>query len=137
MLTAGCHQQDIVRQSNVHTSPISRLLSSFRVAWKVSAHQCHRRRLKITVHQDRLIVATLRLNRFIPAPKVANELHWASGARISDQSVRNRLIRNVNLHAWRHLVAIHLTQRHRQTHAAWAANVCAELSGNRKVLFSD
>jgi hypothetical protein len=43
------------------------------------------------------------------APKVASELHWESGVRISDQSVSNRLLRNVNLLAQRPLVVVHLT----------------------------
>jgi hypothetical protein len=54
------------------------------------------------------------------ARKVANELHWASGVRRSDQSVRNRFLQNASLSARRPLVVIHLTQRHRQTHVAWA-----------------
>jgi hypothetical protein len=50
-LIAGCCQQDVVRQFNVHPSTTSRLLSRFRVTWQVSARQRHRRQLKTTVRQ--------------------------------------------------------------------------------------
>ena len=119
MLTAGCRQQDVARQFNVHPSTIIRLLSRFRVTGQVSDRQRHGRPRKTTVRQDRFIVTTSRRNRFMSAPKVANELHRASGVRMSAQSVRNRL-RTANLRARRPLVAVPLTQRHRQTRVAWA-----------------
>jgi hypothetical protein len=50
------------------------------------------------------------------APKVANE----SAVRISDQSVKNRLLQDVNLRVRRSRVVVHLTHCHRQTHVAWA-----------------
>jgi hypothetical protein len=54
------------------------------------------------------------------ATKVANELHQVSRVRICDQSKLNRLLRNFNLRDRRPLVAVHLTQHHRQTHVEWA-----------------
>jgi hypothetical protein len=109
-----------VRQSYDHPSTISRLLSRFRVTWQISTRQRHRRQQKTTDHQDRCIVATSRLNRLMTAPKVANDLHRASGVRISDQSVRNTLVLYINLRAGRPLVAAHLSHRQHQMHVAWA-----------------
>jgi hypothetical protein len=120
MYTAVCRQQDEARQFDAHPSTFSQLLSRFRVTAQVSTPQRHRRQLETAVRQHRLIVTTSRRNSIMSATKVANELHWASGVGIRDQNVRNRLLRDVNLRARRPFVAIHLTQRHRETYAAWA-----------------
>jgi hypothetical protein len=55
------------------------------------------------------------------APKVANGLHWVSDVGISDQSLRNRLSRNVNLPARKLLVLVHV---------AWQPSIYAGLSIN-------
>jgi hypothetical protein len=102
------------------------------------ASQRHRRQLKRTVCQDRFIVTTLKRNRFMSAPKVANELNRACGVRISDQSVRNKLLQNINLHARKPVVAVHLTQHHRQTHVTWATTLLRWTLGEwNTVLFTD
>jgi hypothetical protein len=41
LITAGCHQQKVVRQFNVYPSTISQLLSRFRVTWLASTSQRH------------------------------------------------------------------------------------------------
>jgi hypothetical protein len=76
MLTARCCQQDITRQFNVHPSTISRLLSSFRLTWQVSARQRHRRKQKTMVRQDLFIVTTSKRKHFMSAPKVATNV-WS------------------------------------------------------------
>jgi hypothetical protein len=95
-----------VQQFNVHPSTINRLLSRFRVTRQVSAH---RRQLTTAVRRDSCIVTTLRRNRLVSASKVASELHPTSGVWISDQGVKNRLLRDVNLRVRRPRVAVHLT----------------------------
>jgi hypothetical protein len=126
MLSAGCRQQDVARQFNVHPSTISRRLSRW-VTWHFSTRQCH---LKTTVRHHRFIVTTSRRNLFISGPKDANELHRVSGLRINDQSGRNRFLRNFNLRVQKQLVAVHSTQHHHQTHVAWATIRMNELSSN-------
>jgi hypothetical protein len=96
------------------------LLSLFQVKRQVSARRRRRRQLKTAVHQDRCIVTTSRRKRLVSASKVANQLHLTFGVRRIDQSVKNRLLQVVNIGVRRTRVAVHLTQRHRQTHVAWA-----------------
>lgn len=119
MLTAGCSQRDVAQEFNVHPSTICRLWNRFRTTGNVSDRQRSGRPRKTTVRQDRFIVTTSRRNRFMAAPRVAEELHRATGVRLCGQSVRNRL-RSANLRARRPLTAVPLTQRHRQTRIAWA-----------------
>lgn len=119
MLTAGCSQRDIAQEFNVHPSTICRLLNRFRTTGNVSDRQRSGRPRKTTVRQDRFIVTTSRRNRFMAAPRVAEELHRATEVRLCGQSERNRL-RSANLQNRRPLTAVSLTQRHRQTRIAWA-----------------
>jgi transposase len=72
MHIAGCSQQDVVQQFNVHPSTINQLLSHFRVTRQVNARRRRRRQLKTAVRQDRCIVITSRCNRLVSACKVAN-----------------------------------------------------------------
>jgi transposase len=90
MHTAGCRQQDVAQQFNVHPSIINRLLSCFRLTRQVSARRRHRRQLKTVVRRDRCIVTRSRDNRFVSASKVVIELHPTCGVRISDQSVKKK-----------------------------------------------
>jgi hypothetical protein len=90
------------------------------VTRQVNARRRRRRQLKTAVRQDRCIVTTSRRIRLVSACKVANELHLTFGVRIIDQSVKNRLLHIVNIRVQRHRVAVHLNQRYRQTHVAWA-----------------
>ena len=84
MHIAGCSQQDVVQQFNVHPSTINQLLSRFRVTRQVNARRRRRRQLKTAVRQDRCIVTTSRRNRLVSACKVANELHLTFGVRRID-----------------------------------------------------
>jgi transposase len=120
MHIAVCSQQDVVQQFNVHPSTINQRLSRFRVTRQVNARRRRRRQLKTEVRQDRCIVTTSRRNRLVSACKVVNELHLPFGVRRIDQSIKNRLLQVVNIRVRRPRVAVHLTQRHRQTHVAWA-----------------
>jgi hypothetical protein len=95
-------------------------LSRFRVKSQVSARRRRIRQPKTVVRQNRCIVTTSRRNSLVSASKVANELHLTFGVRRSDQSVRKRLLLVVNICVQRPRAAVHLTQRHRQTHAVWA-----------------
>jgi transposase len=138
MHTAGCCQQDVEQQFNVHLSTINRLLSRFQVKRQVSGHRRHRRQLKTVVRRDGCIATTSRSNCFVSASKVAKELHPMSGVRKSDQSVKNRLLQDVNLRARRPRVAVHLTYCHRQTHVAWATTrIHWTLRQWNAVLFTD
>lgn len=119
MFTSGCRKQNVARESNIHPSTISRLLSCFRVTGQVSNRQHHGRQRKTTVRQDLFIVTTSRCNLFMSAPKVTEELRRAYRVMISNQSVSNMLL-TVYLRAWRPLIAVPLTQRHRRTLVAWA-----------------
>ena len=82
MLTAGCSQRDVAQEFNVHPSTICRLLNRFRTTGNVSDRQRSGRPRKTTVRQDRFIVTTSRRNRFMAAPRVAEELHRATGVRL-------------------------------------------------------
>jgi hypothetical protein len=86
-------QQDEVQQFNVHPSTINRLLSCFREIRQVSACWRRRRQLKTAVHRNRCIFRKSRCNPFVPASKIANELHPTSGVRISDQRKKPSFLR--------------------------------------------
>jgi AraC-like DNA-binding protein len=60
MHTAGCREEDVARQFNVHPSTFSRLLNSFQVTRQVNTRQRHRRQLKTTIRKDHFNVTTLR-----------------------------------------------------------------------------
>jgi hypothetical protein len=92
MHTAGCRQQNVAQQFNVHPSIINLLLSRFWVTRQVTTRRRHRRQLKTAVRRDRCIVTTSRRNRFVSAFKAASELHPTCGVRISDQSIKSRLL---------------------------------------------
>jgi hypothetical protein len=110
--TARCHLQDVTQQRNVHPSTINRLL--------VSTRRRHRPHLKTTVLGDRRIVTTSRRNRFVSAFKAASELHPTSGVRKSEQSLKNRLLWDVNLPAQMLRVLAHLNNFDREMNVAWA-----------------
>lgn len=78
----------------------------------------------MTDRQDRFIITTSRRNRFIAAPKVADQLRPVTGERLNGLSENPRL-RSANLRPQRHLTAVvtreyHLTQHNRQFRLAWA-----------------
>ena len=119
MHIAGCSQQDVVQQFNVHPSTINQLLSRFRVTRQVNARRRRRRQLKTAVRQDRCIVTTSRRNRLVSASKVVNELHLTFGVRRIDQSVKKQVVTGCQYtRGKRPHVAVHLPKRHRQTHVA-------------------
>ena len=86
MHDAGCRQQDLAQELNVHPSIINRLLRHFRVTGQVTARRRHRRQLKTAVRQDRCIATTSTRNHLVFGPKVANVLHFMSGVRINGQN---------------------------------------------------
>ena len=112
MHAAGCRQQDLAQELNVHPSISNILLRHLRVTRQVTARRRHRRQLKTVVRQDCCIVTTTTRNRFVSAFKVANELHLTSGVKISSQNKKNKLLRDVSIPVQRPRVAEHLTQRH-------------------------
>jgi hypothetical protein len=113
-----------VQQSNAHPSTINQLLSRFQLTRQVSEHRRRRRQLKTAFRQDRRIVTTSRPNRLV------SELHPTSGVWISDQSVKNMLLRDVSIRARILRVSIHVTERHCQRMLPGQPPVYTRLCGN-------
>jgi hypothetical protein len=80
--TAGFRQQCVAQKFNVYLSIISRRLSRFQVTRHICTRQRHRRQLKTTVRQARIIVATLSLTASKLPMSYIRRLEWGSVTRV-------------------------------------------------------
>lgn len=119
MLNAGVTAREVARQFNVNESTISRLKTRYQLTGNVKDMPRSGRPRKTTLAEDRYIVVTSRRNRFMCSRRLAESVRNATGTRVCDRTVRNRL-RAARLHGRRPHVGIPLTRRHRQDQVTWA-----------------
>ena len=110
MLTAGLSARDVARHFQRHESTISRLLSRFQQTGNVADRPRSGRPRKTTPQEDRFLTTSSRRNtrRFLPSRKLGRSLRNATGTRVCDRTVRNRL-HAARLKACRPYVGIPLT----------------------------
>ena len=91
MLTAGMSARDVARHFQYHESTKSRLLNRFQQTGNV-AHRSRSHRLrKITPREDRFLTTSFRRNGFFSSRNIGRLLRNATGTRVCDRTVRNRL----------------------------------------------
>ena len=91
MLTAGRSARDVARHFQRHESTISRLLNRFQQTGKVADRPRSGRPLKTAPREDRFLTTSSRRNRFLSSRKLGCLLRNATGTRVCDRTVRNRL----------------------------------------------
>ena len=91
MLTAGISARDVVRQFHGHESTISRLLNRFQPTGNVEDRPRSGRPRKTTPREDRFLTTSSRRNRFLSSRKLGRLLRNATGTRVCDRTVINRL----------------------------------------------
>ena len=91
MLTAGMSARDVARHFQRHKSTISRLLNRFQQTGKVADRTRSGRQRKTTPWEDRFLTTSSRRIRFLSSRKLGRFLGNATGTRICDRTVRNRL----------------------------------------------
>jgi len=123
MLEAGMSLTDVALQFIRHVSTIHRLRHRLQGTGSVKDRPRSGRPRKTTPREDRFIVTSSRRNRRYSSRKLMRLLRNATGTRVSDQSVRNRL-HSARLKACRPYVGIPLTLRHRQERRQWALAHC-------------
>ena len=121
MLMAGMLIRDVARHFNRDNSTICRLRSRFQQTGNVADRPRSGRPRKTTPREDRFITTSSRRNRFMCSRRIGRLLRNATGTRVCDRTIRNRL-RAARLKACRPYVGIPLTLRHRQARCHWARN---------------
>ena len=85
MLTAGMSARDVARHFQRHESTINRLLNRFQHGSRSG------RPRKTTPRKDRFLTTSSRRNRFLSSRKLGRLLRNATGTRVCNRTVRNRL----------------------------------------------
>ena len=91
MLTAGMSATDVARHFQRHDSTISRLLNRFQQTVNVADQPRSGRPRKTTPREDRFLTTIFQRNRFLSSRKLSRLLRNATGTRVCDRTVRNRL----------------------------------------------
>ena len=108
MLTSGMSARDVARHFQRHESTVSRLLNRFQQTENVADRLRSDRPRKTTPRIDRFLTTSFRRNRFLSSRKLGRLLRNATGTRVCDRTVRNRL-HAVRLKACRPYIGIPLT----------------------------
>lgn len=137
MIQANVSVSIIARQFRCHVRTIERLRTRFRQTGTTKDRQRAGRPRETTPRQDGYIRTSHLRNHFLPATVTARTTPGRHNARISDQTVRNRL-REHGLRSRRPYVGPKLTLRHRRNRMQWArTHQRWILQQWRQVLFSD
>ena len=107
MLTAGMSARDVAQHFQRHESTISRLLNRFQQTGNVTDRPRSDRPRKTPPREDRFLTSSRR-NRFLSSLNLGRLLWNATGTRVCDRTVRNRL-HAARLKAFRPYVGIPLT----------------------------
>ena len=91
MLTAGMSARDVARHFQRHESTISRLLNRFQHTGNVLDRPRSDRPPKTTPQEDRFLTTSFRRNRFLSIRKLGRLQRNATGTRVCDRTIRNRL----------------------------------------------
>ena len=108
MLTAGISTRDVARHFQRHESTIGRLLNRFQQTRNVVDRPRSGRPRKTTPREDRFLTTSSRRNRFLSSRKLGRLLKNATGTRVCNRTVRNRL-HATRLKVYRPYVGIPLT----------------------------
>ena len=98
----------VARHFQRHESTISRLLNRFQQTGNVADWPRSGRPRKTKTREDRFLTTSSRRNRFLSSRKLGRLLRNATGTRVCDRTVRNRL-HATQLQACRPYVGIPLT----------------------------
>ena len=110
MLTAGKSARDVTRHFQLHQSTISRPLNRFQQTGNVADRPRSGRPRKSTLREDHFLTTSFRRNRFLSSRKLGRLLRNATGTRVCNRTVRNRL-HAARLKECRPYVCIPLTWR--------------------------
>ena len=91
MLTAVMSARDIARHFQRHESTTSGVLNRFQQTRNVADRPRSGRPRKTTQQEDRFLTTSSRRNRFLSSRKLGRLLRNATGTRVCDRTVRNRL----------------------------------------------
>ena len=91
MLTTGMSARDVARHFQRNESTISQLLNRFQQTGNVADRPRSGRPRKTTPHEDRFLTTSSRRNRFFFCRKLGRLLRNATGTRVCNRTVRNRL----------------------------------------------
>ena len=108
MLTAGMSARDGARHFQRHETTISRLLNRFQQIANVADRSRSGRPRKTTPQQDRFLTTSSQRKRFLSSRKLGRLLRNATGTRVCDKTVSNRL-HAARLKAWCPYIGIPLT----------------------------
>ena len=90
-LTAGMSERDVARHFQRYESTISRLVNRFQKTGTVADRPRSGRPRKTTPREDRLLTTSSRRNILLSSRELDRLLRNASGTRVCDRTVRNRL----------------------------------------------
>ena len=108
MVTSGISARDFSRHFQRHESTIKRLLNRFQQTRNVADRPRSDRPRTTTPREDRFLTTSSRRNRFLSSRKLSHFVRIASGTRVCDRTVRNRIHAD-RLKACRPYVGIPLT----------------------------
>ena len=91
MLTTGMSARDVARHFQCHESTISRLLNRFQQTGHVPDRSRSGRPRKTTPREDRFLTTSSRRNRFLSSRKLSRLLRNATGTKVCNRTVGNRL----------------------------------------------
>ena len=91
MLTAGMSVGDVARHFQRHESSISRLPNGLQQTGNVADRPRSGRPRKTTPQEDRFLTTSSRRSRFLSSRKLGRLLRNATGTRVCDRAVRNRV----------------------------------------------
>lgn len=137
LIETGVSQRQVGQRLGVSQSVISRLWNRYQELHSVHRRPGQGRRRSTSDVDDRYLRLSALRHRFSTARELQNELSRATGTRISDQTVRNRL-RESGLRSRRPVQVPRLTLRHKRNRMQFArAHRRWQLQNWRRVLFSD
>ncbi|MES9884632.1 MAG: helix-turn-helix domain-containing protein [Sedimenticola sp.] len=91
MLVAGMKVIHVARHFRFHESTIRRLKNRHHATGGVADRPRSGRPRKTSPREDRYIVTSSRRNRFMSSTQLVSRVRHATGTRLSDTTVRNRL----------------------------------------------
>ncbi|KAG8284281.1 hypothetical protein J6590_108265 [Homalodisca vitripennis] len=137
LIEVGVSQREVGRRLGVSQSVISRLWNRHQELGTLQRRPGQGRSRSTTHIEDRFLRVNALRNRFLTARELQNDLSQATGNRVSDQTVRNRL-REAGLRSRRPARVPRLTVRHKRARLQFARDHRRwQLRQWRKVMFSD
>lgn len=134
---AGQSQRNVGRQFNASHTVVGRIWQRYMDTGSVVERPRIGRPRKTTGRDDSYIVNLAKRRRFESANTLNGQFLEASGVRVCEQTLRNRLY-VANIHAWRPAIRPPLTPQHRGHRLTFAQNhQNIPLPRLRSILFTD